>query len=814
MTLYVAFWFVPLLNSLPSSASESCNTTVSCPCGSSNVTYTLCIDAVRRSNSQCDVWSHCETCVQNQIECATCPKNRMGPACSEVKNIRKKRQNGFTPGRMGRVFMNGGYGSMSCERLESPEFGSMNCRQTNNFRSCTGRCLPGYSFQDFAQEQITLECRRGKWTPTLSFPPCICGHCNLDVVGSATYNCTTGMDGTRCDVFCDEMFSGRYHCYPGREWIPRLPHCVQPKGNTAHKSCPCQNNGYCDSNGNCVCPYEWTGSYCERLLERPLCSDPGIPNGSQRTTDDGTPANEPRSFDVGEGLLFSCPGMDSKLEGTSVIWCTAGEQWSGPTPKCVKTLLTTCPDPGTVNNAERTNDDGSPSTPDNVYTVDQTVRYTCKEGFRLVGTGMRVCLPNGEWSRSITRCIRQGRQLDRTCRQPEPDSNGFIEADLFRVRLDPSLRPRHPPGTHLTFRCNEGYRSIGPIILYCLKTGEWSSLPPTCEETAVADDGCGHPGVDPNGVMDETPALDPRRLNQRFEPGTEVTYTCRDGFRIDGPTVLFCLLNGEWSSSPPTCTPTTRTGGGQPKQNCPRVPSLSVEDANFVVVADSSSDDDELQEDDSEFPPKTRLHYTCKDNRILIGSNSLVCLSTGYWNPDPPICVEDCGRSHLQTTHHVTNGNTTEVGDWPWTVAIAATEKNVTSIICGGALIDNETVLTAAHCVEKYPYYTLYLGKYYRSNRMDDDQVVTRRTTRIIMHESFNSTTYENDIALLYFEPRVNYTDRIKPICLPTPQTMEKNIVTGKRGSVAGWGFNELKLLSPQLMVAHLPVQPDDECKT
>lgn len=84
----------------------------------------------------------------------------------------------------------------------------------------------------------------------------------------------------------------------------------------------------------------------------------------------------------------------------------------------------------------------------------------------------------------------------------------------------------------------------------------------------------------------------------------------------------------------------------------------------------------------------------------------------------------DCGRAHLQTTHKITNGSSTEAGDWPWQVYVTNGRLS-----CGGALIDNETVLTAAHCVVGTPPFTLYFGKYYRDNSKDDDEVETRRVS-------------------------------------------------------------------------------------
>ncbi|GFQ96158.1 CUB and sushi domain-containing protein 3, partial [Trichonephila clavata] len=154
-----------------------------------------------------------------------------------------------------------------CPHLESPDLGAISCTQSGNYRVCTGRCLPGYVFDDEVySDEMTLECRGGYWRPRQYFPPCKSqGHCNLRVIGAGFFNCTTGMDGTRCDVNCDGVHQGRYHCYPGRGWNPSLPYCAVPKhGESNRRPCRCENGGICDDNGKCRCPRGRTGTYCER----------------------------------------------------------------------------------------------------------------------------------------------------------------------------------------------------------------------------------------------------------------------------------------------------------------------------------------------------------------------------------------------------------------------------------------------------------------------------------------------------------------------------------------------------------------------
>ncbi|GFU82888.1 CUB and sushi domain-containing protein 3 [Trichonephila clavipes] len=207
-------------------------------------------------------------------------------------------------------------------------------------RVCTGRCLPGYVFDDEVySDEMTLECRGGYWRPRQYFPPCKSqGHCNLRVIGAGFFNCTTGMDGTRCDVNCDGVHQGRYHCYPGRGWNPPLPYCAVPKNaDTNRRPCRCENGGMCDDNGKCVCPRGRTGTYCERFeREKASCPDPGIPRGGERMNSDGSDASYPRIFEEGESVIYSCAGENLALQGTSFITCRSDGTWSASRPQCIR----------------------------------------------------------------------------------------------------------------------------------------------------------------------------------------------------------------------------------------------------------------------------------------------------------------------------------------------------------------------------------------------------------------------------------------------------------------------------------------------
>jgi secreted trypsin-like serine protease len=111
------------------------------------------------------------------------------------------------------------------------------------------------------------------------------------------------------------------------------------------------------------------------------------------------------------------------------------------------------------------------------------------------------------------------------------------------------------------------------------------------------------------------------------------------------------------------------------------------------------------------------------------------------------------------------------------------------SAFCGGTLIQNTYVVTAAHCfasvqLSQLPNYFVVVGAQYRN---DTDPVrFTIKTATV--HENYNSDTYDNDIALLQLNSPVDFSDpNIGFICLP-PNNVASYPNASMNGTAIGWG--------------------------
>ncbi|XP_066521302.1 chymotrypsin-like protease CTRL-1 [Hoplias malabaricus] len=165
-----------------------------------------------------------------------------------------------------------------------------------------------------------------------------------------------------------------------------------------------------------------------------------------------------------------------------------------------------------------------------------------------------------------------------------------------------------------------------------------------------------------------------------------------------------------------------------------------------------------------------------------------------------------CGVAPLNT--RIVGGSGAPSGSWPWQVSMHYTGSHV----CGGTLIHQQWVLTAAHCIlsSDTTKWTLYMGRQNQSTPNPNEQ--SRNVTAIIIHPNYNNTLFNNDITLMRLSSPVNFTDYIRPICLASATSAFYNATNCW---VTGWGNTgkDVPLPAPQtLQQAKVPIIGSREC--
>lgn len=151
--------------------------------------------------------------------------------------------------------------------------------------------------------------------------------------------------------------------------------------------------------------------------------------------------------------------------------------------------------------------------------------------------------------------------------------------------------------------------------------------------------------------------------------------------------------------------------------------------------------------------------------------------------------------SETPATGFVVGGEEAVITEAPWQVFLAAgiqyIESDPTSFVyeffCGGSIIDEEWILTAAHCVSDarvYPY--LHVGSGVTSNKgLTSDNFV--RVSEVVLHPDWDYFQ-ESDIALLRLSEPIELSAVRAVIELPTEVSPSWPEI-GTVGMVTGWGY-------------------------
>lgn len=176
------------------------------------------------------------------------------------------------------------------------------------------------------------------------------------------------------------------------------------------------------------------------------------------------------------------------------------------------------------------------------------------------------------------------------------------------------------------------------------------------------------------------------------------------------------------------------------------------------------------------------------------------------------ILEPECGIPKIKPNENnlkVVGGQTAIPKSWPWQVALIDY-----GLLCGGILINNQWILTAAHCDFYLNTLFVKLGEYDRSNVTDN--ILNVKAETIIKHPSYGNplgdAEYDYDIALVKMKTPIVFIDEISPICMPNGRKPE----IGSRGITTGWGKTSSNDTgsSPMLRQTTITIMENEVCET
>ena len=186
--------------------------------------------------------------------------------------------------------------------------------------------------------------------------------------------------------------------------------------------------------------------------------------------------------------------------------------------------------------------------------------------------------------------------------------------------------------------------------------------------------------------------------------------------------------------------------------------------------------------------------------------------------------VDGCQCGQRRSSGRIVGGEESLEREYPWMLSLSSPAGGV----CGGSLIGDQWVLTAAHCTPPHlspDQLSLHLG--------DHRPLAGHHLTvsRILLHPQYDPDTSNYDFSLLKLSARLQFEGwvRIQPspawlICLPGPGDISpvclpensREDYSGQVGLVTGWGVTQEGgiQLAPGLREVNVTVMSQEDCRS
>ena len=173
------------------------------------------------------------------------------------------------------------------------------------------------------------------------------------------------------------------------------------------------------------------------------------------------------------------------------------------------------------------------------------------------------------------------------------------------------------------------------------------------------------------------------------------------------------------------------------------------------------------------------------------------------------------GCGVIPSTSTIFNGSP---ASYPWMVFLFSAPQNGQPSFCGGSLISDLQVLTAAHCVAGKTINDIAVlladkNAQEKLNKKDFhflDKIELYPAYNLAINDAYR---YNSDIAVLTLEKPVLLSNKVNAICLPSFSESQETH-EGENGTVVGWGLTEKGGPSTnQLLSVEVPIVSNSQCQ-
>lgn len=190
-------------------------------------------------------------------------------------------------------------------------------------------------------------------------------------------------------------------------------------------------------------------------------------------------------------------------------------------------------------------------------------------------------------------------------------------------------------------------------------------------------------------------------------------------------------------------------------------------------------------------PPPTDCQdkANCFNIKRYCDSNLYKGYMTKYCSVTCGFCGQEnigCGvakRRNDKRTNIIVGGKAATKSFYPWQAAIYYDDE----FLCGGSLVDNQHIVTAAHCFKHLStdlsLYRVVLGDHNRDS--DEGTEEERGVKKIVQHELYETNADTHDIAIMKLDRSVVFGTDINAICLPKENEV---LQAGTKCFLSGWG--------------------------